>query len=562
MGTIMDELLQGSSLAQLKEGSVINGTVIEIRDKAVVVDIGAKAEGVIHAYEFPDLSDVHIGETIEVLLERLEDKEGRPVLSYDKAQQRKNWQNIMDRCQEGAVVSGRVKAKVKGGKAGLVVNIGVDAFLPVSQIDLQAPKNLEYYIGQTFDMKVVKIDMERKNIVVSRRELIEEQRQQKRRELMDELEVGARVRGVVKNLVDFGAFIDLGGLDALLPSMDISWGRISHPRDVLKVGEEIEVCVTEVDKEKGRISLGLKQLTANPWDQIEAKYPKGMRVSGKVISNVPYGSFVELETGVEGLVHYSEFSWTKRAVKPSDFPTVGESVEAMVLDIQKDKQRISLSLRELDENPWSMVQHNYPTGARVRGKVRNLTPYGAFVELEEGIDGMVYVSDMSWTRKVNHPGEVLKKGDEIDAIVLNVDVDKQRIALGIKQLTQDPWEEIGQHFKVGDIVEGTVTKLIAHGAFVALKDEIDGFVHVGQISEEHVEKVKDVLNVDDKVTARVIKIDYEARRIGLSIKAASYDAEQLAAETEAYESLSRDQSLSSFGDILDRAQSNAEGEKV
>ncbi len=556
----MDELLQKGGLGKLKEGSVVDGTIVEIQDKAVIVDIGAKAEGIINSYEFPDLGDIHIGEKIEVLLERLEDKDGRPVLSYDKAQQKKNWQNIMERCQEGSIVSGRVKSKVKGGKAGLMVNIGVDAFLPVSQVDTQAPKNLDYYIGQTLDMKVVKIDLERKNIVVSRRELIEEQRQQKRKELLDQLEVGSRVRGVVKNLVDFGAFIDLGGLDALLPSQDISWGRIAHPREILKVGEEIEVYVTEVDKEKGRISLGLKQLRANPWDQIEARYPKGTRVRGKVISNVAFGCFVELETGVEGLVHASQFSWGKRAVKPLDFPKVGDEIDAVILDIQKDKQRISLSFRELDENPWTMAIHNYPVGAHIRGKVRNMAPHCAFIELEEGIDGVVYLQDMSWTRKINHPSEIMKKGDDVDAIVLSVDAEKQRIALGIKQLSVDPWKEVSGSYKVGDIVEGVVTKIIPNGVFVRLKEDIDGFVHISQLAEGHVDKVKDVLNQNDPVVARVIKVDHEARRIGLSIKAAHYDSDRLAAETAAYESLSHGETLSNFGDIFERAQNDAQAE--
>mgnify|MGYP001975939654 CR=1 FL=1 len=546
----MEELLAGSELGNLHPGTIVKGTITEIRQIEVIVDIGGKSEGSIPAHEFFDIGELSIGEEIEVYLEKLEDKEGNPILSFDKAEQKKNWENILSNCEEGAIIPGRVKSKVKGG---LIVSIGVDAFLPASQIDIQPPKNLDQYLSQTYDFKILKINTERRNIVISRRELIEEQRQEKRRTLLEEVKPGDTRRGTVKNITDYGAFIDLDGLDGLLHITDMSWGRISHPSEMLKVGEEINVMIIEVDRDRERVSLGLKQTTENPWENIEKKFPVGVKVSGKVVNLVPYGAFVELEEGVEGLVHVTELSWTKRISKPSEVLKVGEEIDAVVLGIQKDEQKISLGVRQLEVNPWDMARHNYPVGARVRGKVRNLTTYGAFVELEEGIDGMVHVSDMSWTRKINHPSEMLNKGDEIDATVLDVDVDNQRISLGMKQVTDDPWNEIDRYFKIGDVVKGKVTKITNYGAFVQLDQDIDGLVHISQISEEHVEKIKDVLNEGDEVKARVIKIDRDERRIGLSIKAAAYDSDQLAAEVAAFDKVKGDTDLTSLGDILDQA---------
>lgn len=547
--SVMAELLAQSQQLIPSEGEIIKGTITEIRQNEVVVDIGLKAEGIVPTNEFIDPNELQIGAEIEVFLEKREDKDGNPVISYDKAQQKKNWENILSKCSEGTIVAGRVKAKVKGG---LIVNLGVDAFLPASQIDIQPPKNLDQYVGQTYDFKVLKINSDRKNIVVSRRELIEEQRQSKRRKLLDDIKPGDLRRGAVKNITDYGAFIDLDGLDGLLHITDMSWGRISHPSEMLKVGEEINVMIIEVDRDRERVSLGLKQTTPNPWDGIEQRYPVGARVRGKVVNLVNYGAFVELEQGVEGLIHVSELSWTKRVSKPGEVLKVGDEVEAAVLGINKEEQKISLSLRQLEANPWDMVRHNYPVGARVRGKVRNLTTYGAFVELEEGIDGMVHVSDMSWNRKVNHPSEVVKKGDEIDAIVLDVDSQNQRISLGMKQIMSDPWSEIDTHYKIGDVVQGKVSKITSYGAFLELDHGIDGLVHISQISEERVEKIKDVLKVGQEVSARVIKIDRDERRIGLSIKAANYDEDQFAAEAASFETLRGDE-LTNLGDILDEA---------
>ena len=549
----MQELLAQSSFDKLKEGTIVSGIITEIRANEVVVDIGGKAEGVISANEFADLGELQIGSTIEVILEKLEDKEGNPILSYEQAQQKKNWENILLKCKEGTIVPGRVKAKVKGG---LIVSIGVDSFLPASHIDIQPPKNLDQYVGQTYDFKVLKINHERQNIVLSRRELIEEQRINKRRNLLEKLQPGQIRKGVVKNITDFGAFIDLDGMDGLLHITDMSWGRIGHPSELLKQGEEIEVMIIDINREKERVSLGLKQTKNNPWDNIDQKFPVGSKIHGKVVNLVPYGAFIELEPGVEGLVHITEMSWTKRITKPSELLKVGQELDAVVLGIQKEEQKISLGLRQLEPNPWDMVRHNYPVGARVRGKVRNMTTYGAFVELEEGIDGMVHVSDMSWTRKINHPSEMLKKGDEVDAIVLDVDPNQQRISLGMKQLATDPWTDIDSFFRIGDVVPGVISKVTTFGAFVELKDGIDGLVHISQIQEDRVDKVKDVLKPAQEVTARVIKIDREQRRIGLSIKAANYSAEQLAQETATYDQFAKStgaSDLTNLGDIFDEA---------
>jgi small subunit ribosomal protein S1 len=548
----MQELLAQSGFDKLKEGAIVTATITEIRQNDVVVDIGGKSEGVIPANEFIDIGELQIGSQIDVYVVKLEDKTGAPELSFDQAEQKKNWDNILTKFPEGSIAAGRVKAKVKGG---LIVSIGVDSFLPASHIDIQPPKNLDQYVGQTYDFKVLKINLDRKNIVLSRRELIEEQRTNKRKNLLDSIQPGQVRKGVVKNITDFGAFIDLDGMDGLLHITDMSWGRIAHPSEILKQGEEINVMIIEVNREKERVSLGLKQTTRNPWDEIENKFPVGVKVHGKVVNLVPYGAFIEIEPGVEGLVHITEMSWTKRITKPSELLKVGQELDAVVLGIQKEDQKISLGLRQLEPNPWDMARHNYPIGARVRGKVRNMTTYGAFIELEEGIDGMVHVSDLSWTRKVNHPSEILKKGDEVEAIVLDVDASQQRISLGVKQLAVDPWTDIDAFFKIGDVVSGVVSKITSFGAFVELKDGIDGLVHISQISEERIEKVKDVLKPGQEISARVIKIDREERRLGLSVKAANYSEQQLAAETASFEALNRDSSgdMMNLGDILDAA---------
>lgn len=558
----MEEALrQSGRTLRFAVGEIVPGTVIEVRPREVLVDIGYKSEGAIPASEFEDLSAVKVGDKVDVLIEKLEDKDGMVVLSREKAEFKKNWERILQICNEGGRVSGKVKSVVKGG---LMVNIGVEAFLPASQVDVVAPKNLAQYVGQTLEFKVVKINPERQNVVLSRRELIEQERAERRAKLLAEMMPGDIRKGTVKNITDFGAFIDLNGIDGLLHITDMSWGRISHPSELLKVGQEIDVVVLDVNREKERVSLGLKQKMANPWDNIEQKYPVGARVKGRVVNLVPYGAFIELEPGVEGLVHVTELSWTKRIAKPGDVLKVGQEVEAMVLGINREEQKISLGIRQLEANPWDTAEQKYPPGTRVKGKIRNLTSYGAFLELEEGLDGMIHVSDISWTRKINHPSEVFKKGDEIEAVVLEVDKANQRIALGVKQLTPDPWENIDQLYKVGDLVTGKVTKLASFGAFVGLQHEIDGLVHISQISEERVDKIKNVLKVGQEVTARVIKIDKAERRIGLSIKAANYTPEQLKAEQAALDALKPGEDLVALQhafDLADEARQKEEEEE-
>ena len=529
----MEEALKSGSKL-VTQGEIVKGRIIELRSKEVLVDIGYKSEGIISLNEFLEPELAIVGAEIDVLIEKLENKEGTVVLSHEKAEFKKNWERILSICNEGGRVTGKVKAVVKGG---LIVNVGVEAFLPSSQLDVVTPKNLQSFVGNSYEFKVVKINQERQNIVLSRRELIEAERNEKRGKLLADMVPGDIRKGIVKNITDFGAFIDLNGLDGLLHITDMSWGRLGHPSEVLKVGQELDVVVLDVNKEKERVSLGLKQKMANPWDNIEAKFPIGTKVKGKVVSLVPYGAFVQLEPGVEGLVHVTELSWTKRVAKPSDVLKQDQEIEAVVLGINREEQKISLGVRQLDSNPWDNAEAKYTVGTKVKGKVRNLTSYGAFVELEEGIDGMVHVSDMSWTRKINHPSEVMKKGDEVEATVLEVDKGNQRIALGLKQLETDPWSNIEKLYKVGDLVQGKVTKLASFGAFVGLQHEIDGLVHISQISEERVEKIKNVLKVGQDVSARVVKIDRNERRIGLSIKAASYTDEQIKEEQKILDAL-------------------------
>ena len=517
---------------QFVEGSVVKGTVIDVRQNEVLVDIGYKSEGLIPKYEFMEPESIVVGTELEVLLEKIEDENGMVVLSFEKAEQKKNWDKIVLLCNEGGTIEGKVRSKVKGG---LTVNIGVEAFLPSSQIDVIPPRNLDDYVGKTFKFKVVKINQERKNIVLSRRELIEFERDDRRRALLGEMKVGEIREGIVKNLTDFGAFIDLDGLDGLLHITDMSWGRINHPSEMVKVGAKVEVMILEIDREKERVSLGLKQKQRNPWDDIALKYPINSKVRGKIVSVVPYGAFVQLEEGIEGMVHVSELSWTKRIARASDVLKVGEEIDAMVLEIKRDEQKISLGTRQLESNPWSEVAKKYPAGTNVTGKGRNLTNFGAVVEVEEGVDGMVHVSDMSWTRKVTNPTEIVKKGQTVEAVVLEVDAANQRMSLGIKQITEDPWRNIDQHFRMGDLVTGKVVKLASFGAFVELAGGLEGLVHISQIREERIEKMKDVLKAGDEVNARVIKIDNAERRIGLSIKAANYSADQLEAEKRMFE---------------------------
>ena len=549
----MAELQQliAASVKNYREGSIVKGHILEKRPKEFLIDIGYKSEGVVSASEFENPEEIQVGDEVEVLLERLENDLGMVILSKQKASQRQNWSKIVKLFEAEGIIKGRVKSVVKGG---LIVNVGVEAFLPASQVDINPPKDLTQFVGNTYDFKIVKINEDRKNVVLSRRELIEAERSDRRQNFLGTMSAGDKVEGTVKNITDFGAFLDLDGIDGLLHITDMSWARLTHPSEAVKPGDRLTVVVLEINKDKERISLGLKQLQSNPWDRIEERFPIGQRLSGKVTNLMPYGAFIQIEEGIEGLIHVSELSWTKRIVRPSDVLTLGQDIEAIVLGVNKADQKISLGVRQLEPNPWDEIEQRYVIGKQVRGQVRNMTAYGAFVELEEGIDGMVHVSDLSWTKKINHPSEILKKGYELDAVVIDIDKANQRISLGVKQLETDPWKEIEGKYKVGDIVKGTISKIANFGAFVELPGDIDGLVHISQISEDRVEKVKDFLKPGQEVEARVIKIDKTERRLGLSIKATGYSEDALRKESEALESVRSGEDMVSFGAALQAAE--------
>ena len=523
---------------KFRNGKLVEGTVCAIRDDDVCVDIGYKSVGVIGLDEFAsgiagEAPAVKVGDKVTVMLVKLEDdKTGMVELSKRRADDKIRWEKILERYVEGCVVTGTVKSAVRGG---LIVQVDdVEAFLPGSQVEVAPVKELEPYVGQTFEFKVIKISNERRNLIVSRRELIEGTMAEKRAELLGSLQKGEVRKGRVKNITDFGAFIDLDGIDGLLHITDMSWGRVKHPSEVLKVGQELDVMVLDVDRERERISLGLKQTTENPWNTIQEQFPVGARVSGKVVNLAAYGAFVEIAPGIEGLVHISEFSWTKRVARASDMLAVGDEVNVVVLSVDIENQKIALGIRQTQENPWDTVQDRFPVGSKIKGKVRNFTAYGAFVELEEGIDGMIHVSDMSWTRKINHPSECLQKGQEVEAVVLDVNPKEQRISLGLKQAQQDPWDEIAKKFPVGSTVKGKVSKIASFGAFIELEDGVDGLVHISQISDQRIEKVKDALDVGQEVEARIVKVDRAERRIGLSIRAMTMTEDEIKAlEAEA-----------------------------
>ena len=528
-----DVLTQAGQESKFKGGSLIEGTVSAIKGDDVFVDIGYKSVGMVGLNEFGEGADVKVGDKVTVMLVKLEDdKTGMVEISKRRADDKIRWEKILERYVEGCVVTGTIKSAVRGG---LLVQIDdVEAFLPGSQVDISPVRELEPYVGQTFEFKVIKISNERRNLIVSRRELIEGTLAEKKAELLASLQKGEIRKGRVKNITDFGAFIALDGIDGLLPITDMSWGRVKHPSEILKVGQELDVMVLDVDRDRERISLGLKQTTPNPWDSILEQFPVGSRVAGKVVNLAAYGAFVEIAPGIEGLVHISEFSWTKRVARASDMLSVGDEVQVVVLSVDVENQKIALGIRQTQANPWDTVQERFPVGSKVKGKVRNFTAYGAFVELEEGIDGMIHVSDMSWTRKINHPSECLQKGQEVEAVVLDVNAKEQRISLSLKAAMQDPWDEIAQRFPVGSVVKGKVSKIASFGAFVELEDGVDGLVHISQISDQRIEKVKDALEVGQEVEARVVKVDRGERRIGLSIRAMGMtDDEIKALEAEA-----------------------------
>jgi small subunit ribosomal protein S1 len=527
------QTLYEESLKAIEEGQILRGTVIDITPDHVTVDVGYKSEGQIPMQEFLKRTKrvgVKIGDKIDVLLERKDIEEGLLILSKEKADKVNIWRDISRSCREGQVMEGEIISKVKGG---LSVDIGgIFAFLPGSQIDLKPVRNLDELVGQRLKFKVIKFNRKRNNIVLSRRFLLEEERKLQREETLKILNEGEIVEGTVKNLTDYGAFIDLGGVDGLLHITDIAWGRIGHPSEKLSVGDRIKVKVLHFDREKEKVSLGLKQALPDPWNTVLERYPIGFRTKGKVVNITDYGVFVELEGGVEGLVHISELSWSKKMKHPSKVVRIGDTVEVIVLDCDPVKRRISLGMKQVEPNPWTLIGEKYPVDTRVTGRVKTITDFGIFIGFEEGVDGLVHVSEMSWTKKVKHPSELYKKGQEVEAVVLNIDRKNERFSLGIKQLNPDPWKHLSQRYRKGDVVTGKVTNVTDFGAFVELEEGIEGLVHVSEISRGKVEKPSDILKVGSTVSALVIHIDPYERRIGLSIKGLKEKSEK--AEIEKY----------------------------
>ncbi|HVU63386.1 MAG TPA: 30S ribosomal protein S1 [Phycisphaerales bacterium] len=517
--TAMDELLT-KQVASFTPGSILEGRVIGFTGDDVVVEVGLKSEGLIKREEFDNAAELKVGDKVQVLFERIDSETGMVELSKRKADRMLNWQRIVDTTREGDVVEGRVMRKIKGG---LLVDIGVPVFLPASQVDVRRPGDIGEYIGRDIRASVLKIDTERRNIVISRRKLIEEERETAKKRLLDTLKEGMTVMGEVKNIADFGAFVDLGGIDGLLHITDMSWGRINHPSDMLRMGQKIEVKVLNIDREKEKIALGLKQKEVSPWEEIEKKYPVGSRVKGEVVNIMSYGAFVRLEPGIEGLVHISEMSWTRRVNHPSELVQPGQAVDVVILDINKEKQEISLGMKQTEVNPWELVGEKYPPGTVIEGQVRNLANYGAFVEIEPGIDGLLHVSDVSWTKKITHPNEVFKKGDVVKCVVLDVDREKQRVALGLKQLTEDPWlHAIPDAYKPGMVVRGKVTKITNFGVFVELESDLEGLLHISELADHKVENPQDVVKPNDEVDVKILRVDIEDRKIGLSLKRAQW----------------------------------------
>ena len=514
-------------------GTILKGTIVSQIGNDVIIEVGLKSEGVVESSEFDSPDEIEPGREIEVLLEDTDTEGGLIPLSKRKADRIRGWEHIITTKNEGDIVVGRVIRRIKGG---LLVDIGVPVFLPASQVDIRKPGDISRFIGKEIECKVLKIDVEGRNIVVSRRRLIEEQRRESKEKILSEIEVGQLRKGVVKNIADFGVFVDLGGVDGLLHISDLSWGRISHPSEVLSLDEEVECVVIGFDREKEKISLGLKQKTASPWEKAEESYPVGAKVKGKVVNIMNYGVFVRLEDGIEGLVHISEMSWTKRIAHPSEMLNLGDEIEVMVLSVNREKQEISLGLKQTETNPWAIASQKYPVGTMVTATVRSITNFGVFVEIEEGIHGMIHISDLSWTRKYSHPSEVLKKSDEVKCVVLEVDTEKQRISLGLKQLTEDPWiRAIPEKYIPGHIIKGKITKITNFGAFVELESELEGLLHISELADHKIDKPQDIVKEGDEVEVKILKVEPESRKIGLSLRRAQWAAEEVSEEKGAGE---------------------------
>jgi len=525
----LEEVLQTKVDSRLP-GAILKGTIVSQIGNDVIVEVGLKSEGVVDASEFESPDEISPGREIEVLLEDTDSESGLILLSKRKADRIRGWEMIVETKKEGDIVSGKVIRRIKGG---LLVDIGVPVFLPASQVDIRKPGDISRFIGKQVDCKILKIDVEGRNIVVSRRKLIEQERQSSKEKILAEIEVGQLRKGVVKNIADFGVFVDLGGVDGLLHISDLSWGRISHPSEVVQLDQEIEVVIIGVDKESEKISLGLKQKTSSPWENVEERYPIGARVKGKVVNVMNYGVFVRLEDGIEGLVHISEMSWTKRLAHPSEILNLGDEIEVVVLNVNKGKHEISLGLKQTETNPWKIASQKYPAGTIVSAVVRSLTNFGAFVEIELGIDGMIHISDLSWTKKYSHPSETLQRGQKIKCVVLEVNEEKQRVSLGIKQMTEDPWARvIPEKYIPGQIIKGTVTKLTNFGAFVELEPDLEGLLHISELADHKIEKPQDIVKLDEEIEVKILRVDTEARKIGLSLRRVRWAAEEQASESD------------------------------
>ena len=529
------------SLHQFKEGQIIQGTVIELAKGLATIDVGFKSEGNIHLHEFPNNGqDMSVGDEVEVFLERSEDNDGNVVLSKEKANKIKLWDELVSKYEAEEIIEGTIIAKAKGG---LTVDIGLKAFLPGSQIDLRPIRNLEKLIGEVFQMRIIKMNKKRGNIVLSRRALLEEKRQNSRAETLQQLEENSLIAGVVKNITEYGIFVDLGGIDGLLHITDMSWGRVNHPSEMFSMGDKLEVMVLKFDKEKERVSLGLKQITADPWVSVDEKYPINKKIKGKVVSITDYGVFVELEKGIEGLVHISEMSWSRHIKHPSKIVSIRDEVDAVVLTLDKEKKRISLGMKQMEANPWVEIEEKYPVGTEVIGTIRNLTDFGAFIELEDGVDGLIHISDLSW-KKIKHPSETLKKKDEVKAMVLNIDKENCRISLGVKQLEPDPWDDIAKNYSIGMAVDGEIIKITGFGAFAEFGDGLEGLIHITQLGSENVSQPDQVVKVGQKIKAKIIKVDTSSKKIALSIKAfnENLDLEAIKEEQRQVEVLKEDES--------------------
>jgi small subunit ribosomal protein S1 len=540
--------LYDDTMKSIEQGNIVQGKVVMIANESVIVDIGFKSEGAIHISEFGDNPEIAEGDAVEVFLDDFENQEGQLVLSKQKADFMKVWDKIKEIHDNGEKVDGRLVRRIKGG---IVVDLmGVDAFLPGSQIDIRQVKNFDQYIGETCELMIIKINKLRRNIVVSRRAVIEEEREKMRETILEDLEIGQVREGSVKNITDFGAFIDLGGVDGLLHITDMSWGRISHPSELVSIGDNINVKILNYEEGKTRISLGMKQLTKYPWDDIEEKYPEGATVDGKVVSTTDYGAFVELEHGIEGLVHISEMSWTQHVKHPSKIVNVGDMIKIKVLSVDKAEEKISLGIKQLEPDPWATIDERHPSGSNVVGKVRNLTNFGAFVEIEEGIDGLVHISDMSWTKRIKHPSEVMKKGDDVKVIILDIDKGNHRISLGHKQIFDDPWMTLEEKFSVNMITKGTIIRMLDRGVVVELENNIEGFVPTFQLGQD-VKKPAEAFNVDDELPLKVIEFDKDQRKIVLSVR--EYFKEKDKSEFDEFKKAHEPQPVKlgdAFGDIL------------